>query len=147
MPKSDMAVSLARIAELIAARSVHSISLILALVPVPFMLYFMIALDLGTDWQSLFSALSLTAVLCILIYVSARCVAWLLYAIVVPGVMWLLYIAVHGLAWLLRTIVVPAMVWLVSVALPLAAGLLYTAGRSLARRLRTMSFRSVRAFR
>jgi hypothetical protein len=147
MPKSDVTVSTPRIAELIAVKSIHSISLVLALVPVPFMLYYMIALDLDMDWQSLFSALSLTAALCILIYVSARCVAWLLYAIVVPGVMWLLYIAVHGLAWLLRTIIVPGMVWLVAVALPLAASLLYTAGRSLARRLRNMNFRSVRAFR
>ncbi|MGE3283764.1 MAG: hypothetical protein AB7H90_03190 [Alphaproteobacteria bacterium] len=141
MPKRNIAASTAGIAELIAVKSIHSISVVLALLPVPFIIYYAMVLDLDMDWQSLFSAISLTAALCILIYISVRCAAWLLYAVVIPGAAWLLYVTVHGLAWLVRTIIVPAAAWLLTVALPVVAWLLYAALRGLARRIRTIGGR------
>jgi hypothetical protein len=98
------------------------------------------------DWQFFFSGVSLTAVLCLFIYVSARVIAWLLYTVIVPLTVWLVYTAVHGLAWLLRTVIVPGTLWLLCVALPVVASLLYPALCSLARWLRDMCFRSARAF-
>jgi hypothetical protein len=139
MPKMNMAASTARIAKLIGVKSVHSVSLILALFPVPFVLYYVITLHLlSTDFQFLFSTIAFTAALCILIYASVRVMAWLLYAVVVPGVAWLLYIVVHGMAWLLRTIIVPGTLWLLCVALPVVAWLLYVGLCRLARQLQNL---------
>jgi hypothetical protein len=90
------------------------------------------------DLQAFFSAVSLTTLLCISIYVSARILAWLLYAVVMPSVVWLLYAAVHGLAWLLRTVIVPGTLWLLYVAVPVLARLLYTAVCGLTRQLQDL---------
>lgn len=138
MPKMAVAALAAQVTKQIAEKSVHATCLILAFSPLPFLFYYAIQLNLwkDIDFQSLFSAISLTAILCISIYVGARILAWLLYAVIVPGVVWLIYMSVHGLAWLLRTIIVPSVVWLLSVALPVLARLLYAAICGLARWLR-----------
>jgi hypothetical protein len=140
MPKMYVAAPIAGIAELILVKSIHSISLILALSPVPFLWYYFTRLDLwkDTDWQFLFTSIALVAAICIFIYASARVIAWLLYAVVIPGVVWLLYAAVHGLAWLLRTIIVPGTLWLLCVAVPVLARLLYAAVCGLTRQLQDL---------
>ena len=121
MPKTDMTAFAARTGELIAANAIHAICLILAFVPVPFILYYITELHLwDTDLQFIFQTIAFTAGICILIYAGLRAVIWLLYAIV-PVIVWLLYIAVHGLAWLLRTVIVPGTLWLLSVAMPAVA--------------------------
>ena len=136
MPKTDVTAFAARTAELIAANAVHAICLILAFVPVPFILYYITTLHLwSTDLQFVFQTIAFTAGIAILIYAGLRAVIWLLYAIV-PVIVWLLYMVVHGLAWLLRTVIVPGTLWLLSVALPAMASRLYTATRSLAQWLR-----------
>ena len=145
MPKMEITAFAAEVTGQIKANAIHTICLILALSPVPFLFYYSIRLDLwDTDFQSLFSAISLTAIFCILIYISARVLAWLLYVIVVPGVVWLLYTAMYGLAWLLRTIIVPGILWLLCVALPVLARLLYAAVCGLVRWLWNMAIRSTR---
>src|SRR3954470_8294346 len=99
MPKINIAARLAWIAGLIAAKYIHPISLILALTPVPFVLYYASTLHLlGEDFQTFFTTVAFTASLCILIYATVRVAAWLLYVVVVPGVVWLLYMSVHGFA-------------------------------------------------
>ena len=139
MPKMDITAFAAEVTGQIKVNAIHAICLILALSPVPFLFYYSIELDLwDTDFQSHFSAISLTAILCILIYISARVIAWLLYTVVVPSVVWLLYTVVQGLAWLLRTIIVPGAVWLLCVALPVLAQLLYAAVCGLARQLQNL---------
>src|SRR3954447_12330664 len=127
MLKMNIAACTAGIVELIAVKSIHSISLILALIPVPFILYYMSILHLlGEDFQTFFTTVALTAALCILIYVTVRVAAWLLY------------IAVHGMALLLRTILVPGTLWLLCVALPVLIRLLYVAVCHLARQLQNL---------
>jgi hypothetical protein len=142
MPKVDIAAFAAEVAGQIAVKFIHSICLILALIPTPFLLYYSIKLNLWdtifTDWQFLFTAITLTTALCVVIYASARVMAWMLYTVVVPGVVWLLYAAVHGLAWLLRTIIVPGVVWLLCVALPVLARQLYAVVCGLARQLQNL---------
>jgi hypothetical protein len=135
MPKMYVAAPIAGIAELILVKSIHSISLILALSPVPFLWYYFARLDLwkDTDRQFLFTSIALIAAICIFIYASARVIAWLLYAVVIPGVVWLFYVAVYGLAWLLRTVIVPGTLWLLGVAVPVLVLLLYAAVCGLAR--------------
>ncbi len=137
-----MAAFTAEVAKQIAEKSIHAICLIIALFPIPFLLYYSIKLDLWdivfTDWQFFFTAITFTTALCIVIYASARVMAWMLYAVVVPGVAWLLYTAVHGLAWLLRTIIVPGVVWLLCMALPVLARQLYAVLCGLARQLQNL---------
>jgi hypothetical protein len=147
MPKIDIAMFSSEIFKQIAEKSVHATCLIISLLPVPFLLYYLIILDLwkDKDWQFFFSGVSLAVVLCIFIYLSARVIAWLLYTVIVPLAVWLVYTAVHGLAWLLRTVIVPGTLSLLCVALPVVASLLYAALCSLALRLRDMGFRSARA--
>src|SRR3954451_11217390 len=136
MLKISIAARLAWIAELIAVKYIHPISLILALIPVPFVLHYASTLHLlGEDFQTFFTTVAFTTALCILIYATVRVAVWLLYAVVVPGGAWLLYMAVHGFAWLLRTIIVPGILWLLCVALPVLARLLYIGLCSLARPL------------
>src|SRR3954447_7264640 len=144
MPKINIAARLAWIAELIVVKYIHPISLILALIPVPFFLYYASTLHLlGEDFQIFFTTVAFTVALCILIYATVRVVVWLLYVVVVPGVVWFLYMAVHGFAWLLRTVIVPGLEWLVCVASPVLARLLYVGLCSLARQLQSLgrSFR------
>jgi hypothetical protein len=134
-----MAAYAAEIGGQIAAKSIHTTCLVISLVPIPFILYYAINLKLlYGDLKFLFSGICLTAGLCILIYVSARIIAWLLYAVVVPGIVWLLYVAVHGLAWLLRTAIVPGTLWLLCVAVPALARLLYAAVCELTRQLQNL---------
>ena len=136
MPKTDMTAFAARTVELIAANAIHAICLILAFVPVPFILYHITELHLwDTDLPFIFETIAFTAGICILIYASLRAVIWLLY-VIVPVIVWLLYIAVYGLAWLLRTVIVPGTLWLLSVGLPVMASRLYSAIRDLAQWLR-----------
>ena len=98
MPKTDVTAFAARTRELIAAHAIHAICLILAVVPAPFILYYITKLHLwGTDLQFVFQTIAFTTGIGILIYAGLRAVIWLLYAIV-PVVAWLLYITVHGLA-------------------------------------------------
>src|SRR3954454_14283834 len=126
MPKINIAAFTAGIAELIAVKYIHPISLVLALIPVPFVLYYASTLHLlGEVFQTFFTTVAFTVALCILIYATVRVLTWLLYVVVVPGLAWLLYIAVHGFAWLLRTVIVPGLEWLVCVALPILARQLY----------------------
>src|SRR3954466_15946264 len=107
MPKTDVTAFAARTVDLIAANAIHAICLILAFVPVPFILYYITELHLwGTDLQFVFQTIAFSAGMGILIYVSLRVVIWMLYAIV-PVMVWLLYIAVLGMARLLRTIILP----------------------------------------
>src|SRR5689334_22181189 len=118
MPKTDVTVLEARTGELITANTIHAICLILAFVPVPFILYYITELHLwSTDIQFVLQTIAFTVGIGILIYAGLRAAIWLLYAIV-PVIVWLLYIAVHGLAWLLRTVIVPGTVWLLCVGLP-----------------------------
>src|SRR3954465_3097763 len=125
MPKTEMTAFAAKTGELIAANAIHAICLILAFVPVPFILYYITELHLwGMDLQFVFQTIAFTAGISILIYVGLRAAIWLLYAIV-PVIVWLLYIGVHGLAWLLRTVIVPGTLWLLSVGLPAMASRLY----------------------
>jgi len=136
MPKINIAARLAWIAELIAVKYIHPISLVLALIPVPFVLYYASTLQLlGEDFQMFFTTVAFTVALSILIYATVRVAVWLLYAVVVPGGAWLLYMAVHGFAWLLRTVIVPGLEWLVCVASPVLASLLYVGLCSLARQI------------
>ena len=138
MPKMDIAASTVGIAELIAVKFIHPISLILAFIPVPFVLHYVSTLHLlGEDFQTFFTTVAFTTALCILIYATVRVVVWLLYAVVVPGGAWLLYMAVHGFAWLLRTVIMPGLEWLVCVASPILARLFYIGLCSLARQLQS----------
>ena len=140
MPKMGMAAFAAEIGGQIAAKSIHATCLVISLVPVPFILYYAINLKLlDGDLKFLLSGMSLTAGLCIFIYVSARIIAWLLYAVIVPGIAWLLYVTMHSLAWLLRTIIVPGTLWLLYVAVPVLARLLYAAVCGLTRQLQDLS--------
>jgi hypothetical protein len=139
MPKMGMAAFAAEIGEQIAAKSIHATCLIISLVPVPFILFYAINLKLlDGDLKFLFSGMSLTASLCIFICVSARVIAWLLYAVIVPGIAWLLYVAMHSLAWLLHTIIVPGTLWLLCVAIPALTRLLYAAVCRLTRQLQDL---------
>src|SRR4051795_751306 len=136
MPKIAMAACTAGLTEPIALKSVHLISLILALIPVPFVLYYASSMHLlGEDFQIFFTTVAFTAALSILIYAIVRVAVWLLYVVVVPGGAWLLYMVVHGFAWLLRTVIVPGLEWLVCVASPILARQLYVGLSSLARQL------------
>ena len=148
MPKIDIATFVSEISKQLAVNSVHAICLVTSLVPVPFLLYYFIILELwkDIDWQAFLSGVSLTVALCIFIYISVRAIAWLLYTIIVPLAVWLVYTAVHGLAWLVRTVIVPGILWLLRVALPVLASLLYATVCRLAPRLRDMGFQSARAF-
>ena len=147
MPGVDIAAFVAEVAKQIATKSIHAICSIIAPFPIPFLLYYSIKLDLWdivfTDWQFFFTSITLTTAFCIFIYASARVMAWMLYAVIVPGVVWLLYTAVHGLAWLLRTSIVPGVVWLLCVALPVLARQLYAIVCGLARQLKNLG-RSLR---
>src|SRR3954468_14828999 len=146
MPKIDIDTFASEIFKQIAVISVHAICLIISIIPVPFLLYYLIILELwkDVDWQAFLSSVSLTVALCVFIYVSARVTAWLLYTIIVPLSVWLVYTAVHGLAWLLRTVIVPGILWLLRVALPVLVSLLYATACCLASWLRDMGFRSAR---
>lgn len=136
MSKSNIAACITEVTELIIAKHIHSIGLILAILPASFVFYYINSLGLfNEEWEFLLLTVVFTTALCILIYASVRAAAWLLYVVVVPGVVWLLYIAVHGLAWLLRTVIVPGTIWLFCVGLPILAKLLYVAARGLARHL------------
>jgi hypothetical protein len=136
MPKTDMTAFAARTGELIAVNAIYAICLILAFVPVPFILYYITELHLwGTDLPFIFQTIAFTAGISILIYAGLRAAIWLLYAIV-PVLIWLLYITVQGLAWLLRTVIVPGTLWLLCVALPAMASLLSAAIYSLMQWLR-----------
>lgn len=136
MPKTDVTAFATRTVDLIAANAIHAICLILAFVPVPFILYYITTLHLwSTDLRFIFETIAFTAGICILIYAGLRAVIWLLYAIV-PVIVWLLYMTVHGLAWLLRTVIVPGTLWLLSVALPAVVSLLYAGACALAQRWR-----------
>src|SRR4051812_45918962 len=148
MPQIDIAMFASKISKQIAEKSIHTTCLIISLTPIPFLMYYFSILDLwrDIDWQAFLSGVSLTIALCVFIYVSARVLAWLLYAVIVPLTVWLVYTTVHGLAWLLRTVIVPGTFWLLCVALPVLASLLYAAVCSLAPWLRDMIFRSARAF-
>ena len=133
MSKSNIAACITEITELIVAKYIHSISLILAVLPASFIFYYINSLGLfDEEWEFLLLTVVFTTALCIMIYASVRVAAWLFYVVVVPGVMWLLYIAVHGLAWLLRTVIVPGTIWLLCVGLPILTRLLYVAACSLA---------------
>ena len=69
MPKTDVTAFAARTVELIAANAIHAICLILAFVPVPFILYYITELHLwGTDLQFIFQTIAFTAGIGILIY-------------------------------------------------------------------------------
>jgi hypothetical protein len=139
MPKMNIAARTAGLPELIATNTIHSIGLILAIIPVPFVLYYASTLHLlGEDFQTFFTTVAFTVALCVLIYATVRVLTWLLYVVVVPGLAWLLYIAVHGFAWLLRTVIVPGLEWLVCVALPILARQLYGGLCSLARQLQNL---------
>src|SRR3954465_5864815 len=136
MPKTDVIAFAARTGELIAANAIHAICLILAFVPVPFILYYITELHLwGSDLQFIFQTTAFTAGISILIYAGLRVVIWLLYAFV-PVIIWLLYITVLGMAWLLRTVIVPSTLWLLFIGLPAMVSRLYASARSLAQRLR-----------
>lgn len=136
MSKTDMTMFAAEASGLIAEKAIQAICLILALAPVPFIFYYITELRLwDTDLQFILSTIAFTAGICILIYASLRSVIWLLCAIV-PVVVWALYMTVHGMAWLLRAIIVPGVLWLLSVALPVAAGLFYAAACGLIQWLR-----------
>ena len=136
MPKTNMTMFVFRMDEIIAANALHAICLILAFVPVPFILYYITELHLwGTDLQFIFLTIAFTAGIGILIYAGLRAVIWLLCAIV-PVIVWLLYMAVHGLAWLLRTVIVPGTLWLLCVGLSVMAALLCAAIQDLVQQLR-----------
>ena len=75
MPKTDVTAFAARTGELVAANAIHAICLILAFVPVPFILYYITELHLwGTDLQFIFLTIAFTAGICILVYASLRAV-------------------------------------------------------------------------
>jgi hypothetical protein len=136
MPKTDVTAFAARTVELIAANAIHAICLILAFVPVPFILYYITELHLwGTDLKFVFQTIGFTAGIGVLIYAGLRAAIWLLYAIV-PVIVWLLYMTIHGLAWLLRTAIVPGTLWLLCVALSVMTALLYAVIRDLVQWLR-----------
>ena len=114
MSKSNIAACITEITELIVAKHIHSISLILAVLPASFIFYYINSLGLfDEEWEFLLLTVVFTTALCIMIYASVRVAAWLFYVVVVPGTIWLLcvglpiltrllYVAACSLAWHLQ---------------------------------------------